>query len=58
MFRWECRPGSAFYLVWTQQRIDAQKNFSEFNAGPSFRRLMEAPADNIFLAKVTYYLCR
>ena len=58
VFRWEYRPGSAFYLVWTQQRTDEQKNFSEFNTGPSFRRLVDTPADNIFLAKVTYYLSR
>ena len=57
VFRWEYRPGSAFYLVWTQERTDRQ-NLSEFNAGPSFRRLVDAPADNIFLAKVTYYLSR
>jgi hypothetical protein len=29
---------------------------SDFNVGPSFRRLVSADADNIFLAKVTYYL--
>ena len=57
VFRWEYRPGSAFYLVWTQERTDAE-NTPEFNSGPSFRRLVDAPADNIFLAKVTYYLSR
>lgn len=57
VFRWEYRPGSAFYLVWTQERTDTQ-NLPEFNTGPSFRRLVDAPADNIFLAKVTYYLSR
>ncbi len=55
VFRWEYRPGSTLYLVWTQQRTDAEGK-SEFDLGPSFRRLMSADADNIFLAKVTYYL--
>jgi hypothetical protein len=55
IFRWEYRPGSTLYLVWTQERTDAEGN-SQFNLGPSFRRLISADADNIFLAKVTYYL--
>ena len=57
VFRWEYRPGSAFYLVWTQQRTDDER-IPDFKIGPSFRRLAEAEADNIFLAKVTYYLTR
>ena len=50
-------PGSAFYLVWTQLRTDDQ-SIPDFNLGPSFHRLSSADADNIFLAKVTYYLNR
>jgi hypothetical protein len=55
VFRWEYRPGSTLYLVWTQVRSDEEPG-SDFNVGPSFRQLMSADADNIFLAKVTYYL--
>lgn len=55
VFRWEYRPGSTLYLVWTQERADVEST-SAFNVGPSFRRLVSADADNIFLAKVTYYL--
>ncbi len=55
VFRWEYRPGSALYLVWTQQRSDDQ-SIPDFNLGPSFHRLFAADASNIFLAKVTYYL--
>jgi hypothetical protein len=55
VFRWEYRPGSTLYLVWTQERSDRESD-SAFNVGPSFHRLMSARADNIFLAKVTYYL--
>jgi hypothetical protein len=55
VFRWEYRPGSTFYLVWTQvrQNSDTQSNF---NVGPSISELARTQADNIFLAKVTYYL--
>jgi hypothetical protein len=34
VFRWEYRPGSTFFLVWTQERTD-EGGLSEFNAGPS-----------------------
>ena len=57
MFRWEYMPGSAFYLVWTQNRID-EESIPAFEFGPSFRRLVKAEANNVFLAKVTYYLGR
>jgi hypothetical protein len=57
VFRWEYTPGSAFYLVWTQSRTD-DESIPDFNVGPSLRRLGAADADNIFLAKVTYYLTR
>lgn len=55
VFRWEYRPGSTLYLVWTQTRADEEYS-SDFKLGPSLHRLVSANADNIFLAKVTYYL--
>lgn len=57
VFRWEYTSGAAFYLVWTQQRSDDERR-PDFDLGPSFRRVLDAKADNIFLAKVTYYLTR
>jgi hypothetical protein len=55
VFRWEYRPGSTFFLVWTQERTHEDPQ-GDFDLGPSMRRLVRADADNIFLAKVTYYL--
>jgi hypothetical protein len=57
VFRWEYRPGSTFFLVWTQERTHVDP-VSDFDLGPSMRELVDADADNIFLAKVTYYLTR
>jgi Domain of unknown function (DUF5916)/Carbohydrate family 9 binding domain-like len=57
VFRWEYMPGSTLFLVWTQQRNDTE-SIPTFDIGPSFTRLMATDADNIFLAKVTYYLNR
>jgi len=57
VFRWEYRPGSTFFLVWTQQRTDVEGD-SDFDLDHSLDRLIEADDDNIFLAKLTWYLSR
>ena len=57
VFRWEFRAGSTLYAVWTEQREDLSHpgNFS-------FRRdasaLFRAPANDIFLVKIAYWLGR
>jgi hypothetical protein len=55
VLRWEYRPGSTLYLVWTQERVD-EETLGALRFGPSTRRLFEAPANDIFLVKATYYL--
>jgi hypothetical protein len=57
VLRWEYMPGSTLYLVWTQDRSDNGRT-SEFDPSRSFDRLVNARANNIFLAKVTYYFNR
>jgi hypothetical protein len=54
VFRWEYRPGSTLYLVWTQERTDDEET-GEFRLRANADRLLRADADNIFLAKVSYY---
>ena len=54
VLRWEYQPGSAFFLVWTQERTDAE-TLGDLQFGHSFDRLVSAKANNIFLAKVTKY---
>ena len=56
VLRWEYRPGSVLYLVWTQQRSDDEVGLGDLRFGPSTRRLFDAQADDIFLVKATYYL--
>jgi hypothetical protein len=53
VFRWEYRPGSLIYLVWTQNRADFA-NPGEFRLRRDFGDLLRAPGDNIFLVKVSY----
>src|SRR6185436_19055858 len=55
--RWEFRPGSALYVVWTQRRVDEAfpGDFSFYrDAGELFR----APSDDVFMVKVAWWLGR
>jgi len=55
VLRWEYMPGSTLYLVWTQTREDLVPHSGNFELGPSLDQLTSTDANNIFLAKVTYY---
>jgi hypothetical protein len=57
IFRWEWRLGSTFFLAWTQQRTDLQ-NPGQFQLGRDLGRVFTGRADNVFLAKVTYWFSR
>ncbi|NQT26301.1 carbohydrate binding family 9 domain-containing protein [candidate division KSB1 bacterium] len=54
VLRWEYKPGSTLYLVWTQNRWNDQLD-DEFSFRRSFRHLSTAQADNIFMLKATYW---
>jgi hypothetical protein len=53
VFRWEFRPGSTAYFVWTQNRSD-QEETGQFAFAHSFERLLSARADNIVLVKIAF----
>ena len=55
MFRWEFRPGSAFFFVWTQQRRDLLDP-GDFSIGRDTTRLFTADADDVLLVKFSYWL--
>jgi len=57
LFRWEWRLGSTLYVVWTEQRQDFG-NPGRFSLGRDARALFGAPADDVFLVKVSYWLSR
>ncbi|MBI4538918.1 MAG: hypothetical protein HY704_05330 [Gemmatimonadetes bacterium] len=54
VLRWEYRPGSALYLVWTQRRSDMEDR-PEFRIGDSLERLWRAKPENILMLKATYW---
>jgi hypothetical protein len=53
VLRWEYRPGSLLYFVWTQNRADFA-NPGDLRIGRDLGDLFSAPGDNIFLLKATY----
>ena len=55
VLRWEYRPGSALFLVWTQERTDSRL-LDGLELRRSLDRLVSASPDDIFLVKVSYYL--
>jgi hypothetical protein len=54
VLRWEFRPGSTLFLVWQQSRVLSDGR-GRLDAGRDIDRLRRAPADNVFLMKVSYW---
>jgi hypothetical protein len=55
VLRWELRPGSAAYVVWTQRRRDGA-NAGEFELGRDLGDLLAAPSDDVFMVKLAWWL--
>ena len=57
VFRWELKPGSAFYAVWTRQQQDVSHP-GDFSPGRDTRALFAAQGDDVFLVKMAYWIGR
>jgi hypothetical protein len=57
VFRWEFKPGSTVYVVWTQQRED-ETTTGRFSFNPDISRMLRAPGDNVFMVKMSYWFGR
>ena len=55
VLRWEYRPGSTLFFVWQQQRT-GEEFFGEFDFGRDYGAIFDAPAENVFAIKATYWL--
>jgi hypothetical protein len=53
VLRWEFRPGSILYLVWTQNRSD-DSNPGEFRFGRDIGDMFSASGYNVFMIKFSY----
>jgi len=55
VLRWEYRPGSALFLVWTQNREDTAP-IGDFNASRDWHALFDIHPTNMIALKATYWL--
>jgi hypothetical protein len=55
LLRWEYRPGSTLFLVWTQSR-ESSEDIGDFRFRRDRSALLDAKADNVFLVKVNYWV--
>jgi hypothetical protein len=56
--RWEYRPGSTLFVVWTQSRVQDELDVGTFAARRDYGNLFSARPDNVFLVKASYWLGR
>lgn len=54
VFRWEYRPGSTLFVVFTQQRA-AHLEDSSWRFGQATRQLLRAPASSALMIKWSYW---
>lgn len=55
VLRWEYRPGSSLFVVWQQSRFGVG-DIGRFDFGRDFGGVFSAPAHNVFLVKLSYWL--
>ncbi len=56
VLRWEYRPGSTIFLVWTQDRFSHEPFAGNLSVSDDISGLRGAKPDNIFLIKFNYWL--
>jgi hypothetical protein len=56
LLRWEYRPGSTLYAVWTRSRSEYDDTVNDLDFSRDFDRFFSAGADNVFLIKASYWL--
>ena len=55
VLRWEYKPGSSLFVVWQQSRSGFEE-LGNFDFGRDFGGVFSAPAHNVFLVKLSYWL--
>ena len=55
VLRWEYRPGSAIFLVWSQGR-DHYDQTGQFSLGDNVSALLAEPSQDVFMIKASYWL--
>jgi hypothetical protein len=57
VLRWELKPGSTLYAVWTRQQQD-DRYAGDFRAGRDAAALFSAPGNDVFMIKLAYWFGR
>lgn len=55
VLRWEYRPGSLLFLVWSQGRDNFTQN-GAFNFGDNLNNLFHQDAEDVFMLKISYWI--
>ena len=55
VLRWEYRPGSTLFLVWQRRQAD-EVSTGDFRFGRDLSAMMRAPAENVFMVKLRYWI--
>ena len=55
VLRWEYRPGSSIFLVWSQGRLQDDRHLGNFAPGRDYGDLFSARPDNTLLIKASYW---
>ncbi|HEV7990184.1 MAG TPA: DUF5916 domain-containing protein [Gemmatimonadaceae bacterium] len=58
VLRWEYRPASTLFVVWTQARDQSDRDLGAFSATRDYRNLFAARPANVFLVKAAYWVGR
>jgi hypothetical protein len=56
--RWEYRPGSTLFVVWTQGRDQSDRDLGSFDARRDYGNLFAARPENVLLVKAAYWMGR
>jgi len=56
VLRWEYRPGSTLFVVWTRSSRIPDLSRGNIQFGDDASALFQGPSENIFLVKMTYWL--
>ena len=57
VLRWEYMPGGTIFLVWNQSRTGFEPS-GHFGGFGDFPDVLDQPAENIFLVKMSYWFSR
>jgi len=55
VLRWEPKPGSSLYVVWSQGRT-SESSAWQGSLSDNYSALWNAPSQNVFLVKLSYWL--